>query len=109
MYLVSNIIVVTQCGSFKADPDVCIVACKVPFVFRKAHTNDPKPVNWDLLDEDAAVILRSVLKQVYSESNKCDLEEDEDIMIAFFGTLEHGQEVLGAHSEIDWENMWDGL
>ena len=101
MCLVSNIIVVTQCGSFKADPDVCIVACKVPFVFRKAHTNDPKPVNWHLLDEDAAVIL----KQIYSESNKRDLEEDEDIMIAFFGTLEHGQEVLGAQSETDWENM----
>ena len=92
---------VTQCGSFKADPDVCIVACKVPYAFRKAHTNDPKPVNWHLLDEDAAVIL----KQIYSESNKRDLEEDEDIMIAFFGTLEHGQEVLGAQSETDWENM----
>ena len=70
-------------------------------MFRNAHTDDPKPVNWHLLDEDAAVIL----KQVYSESNKCDLEEDEDIMIAFFGTLEHGQEVLGAHSEISWKNM----
>ena len=92
---------VTQCGLFKADPDVCIVACKVPYVFRKAHTNDHKPVNWHLLDEDAAVIL----KQIYSESNKRDLEEDEDIMIAFFGTLEHGQEVLGAQSETDWENM----
>ena len=77
----------------------------MPFVFRKAHTDDPKSVNWHLLDKDAAVIL----KQVYSESDKCDLEEDEDIMIAFFGTFEHGQEVLGAHSEIPWKNMWDGL
>ena len=77
----------------------------MPYVFRKAHTNDPKPVIWHLLDEDAALIL----KQVYSKSNTCDLEEDEDIMIAFFGTLEHGQEVLGAQSEIDWENMWDKL
>ena len=96
---------VTQCGSFKADPGICIVACKVPYVFRKAHTNDPKPVNWHLLDKDTAVIL----KEVYYESDKCDLEEDEDIMIAFFGTLEHGQEVLGVHSEIAWENIGDGL
>ena len=101
MCLASNIIVVTQCGSFKADPDVCIVACKVPYVFRKAHTNDPKPVNWHLLDKDAAVIP----KQVYAESDKCDLKEDKDIMIVFFGTLEHGQEVFGAHSEIAWKNM----
>ena len=73
----------------------------MPFILRKAHTNDPRLVKWHLLDEDAAVIL----KQIYSESNKRDLEEDEDIMIAFFGTLEHGQEVLGAQSETDRENM----
>ena len=65
-------------------------------MFRKAHTDVLKPGNWHLLDEDAVVIL----EPVYSESDKCNLEEDEDIMIAIFGTLEHGQEMLGAHSEI---------
>ena len=70
-------------------------------MFCKAHTDDPKPVNWYLLDTDTAVIL----KQVYYESDKCDLEEDKYIMIAFLGTLEHGQEVLRAHSEIAWKNM----
>ena len=74
---------------------------QVPFMFRKAHTDDPKPVNWYLSDNDTIVIL----KQIYSDSTKSELEEDEGIMTQFFGTVEQRRSVLGAHSESTWTNM----
>ena len=74
---------------------------QVPFIFRKAHPEHLKPVNWYLLDQDAA----SMLKHVYSGSSKSDLEDDDDIMIDFFGSVEVGRSVMEGITADTWVNL----
>ena len=46
-----------------------------------------------------------ILKQIYYDSIKSELEEDEDIMTQLFGTVEQGRLVLGAHSMSMWTTL----
>jgi hypothetical protein len=72
-----------------------------PFVFRKAHVANPHPLNSYLLDEDATAIL----KRMYSDSNKSDLLEKDEVLESFFGSRAYGETVLTEMSNDEWDNM----
>jgi len=73
----------------------------MPFVFRKAHTADPKPVNHYLMDEDVVLLLR----RLYSEASKADILADGDVVAGFFGTIFEAKKVLDAVNDEQWLTM----
>ena len=68
--------------------------------WKETTTNPPSPVNHYFRDDDCITLL----KEVYSDPDltKTDIELDEDIMTAFFGTLENGHQVMSHLTEEDW-------
>ena len=73
------------------------------YAFRSAFSNDPKPMNHFLLDEDCA----KVLATLYADYSKDDLMDDNEIMTNFFGSSEMGKDYLGNMDEDQWEDLLD--
>ena len=63
-------------------------------------TNPPSPVNYYFRDDDCI----NILKEVYAdpELTKAMIKSDDNIMKAFFGTAEHGQQIMSTLTEEDW-------
>ena len=74
---------------------------EMPFVFRKAHTENPRAVNHYLLDMDVI----QLMKRIYSESTLAELIEDTEIMVSFWGDAVIGELALRNISEEQWESM----
>ena len=71
------------------------------FVFLRDDTTDPpSPVNYYFRVNDCVTIL----KEVYAdpELTKAMIESDDNITKAFFGTAEHGQQIMSTLTEEDW-------
>ncbi len=47
--------------------------------------------------------LSSLLRIIYSESSKDEILNDNDILEAFFSTVEHGKKVLNDFSDLKWD------
>ena len=74
-----------------------------PYTFHKAITANPKPLNYYLLDEDVAKIMR----MIYEGTAKELLMEDNDILGDFFGSAEKGKHFLAGMADEAWENLVD--
>lgn len=72
-----------------------------PYVFHKVVKDDTKPLNYYIMDNDAAKCLRCI----YADSTKEDLMAAEYVMNDFFGTSAYGNFVLGNLSDEEWEKM----
>lgn len=69
------------------------------FVFLRDETTvPPRPVNYYMRNEDTI----KVLKMVYSNSLKQELQEDASVMEDFFGSLEEGSRILSAMTDDDY-------
>jgi hypothetical protein len=71
------------------------------YQFRTAFTDDPKPLNFHLMDFACAKALRAL----YDELTKEEMMEDEGLMEAYFGTVEKGRSFLEAIEEDDWDDL----
>ncbi len=73
------------------------------FVYLRDDTTDPpSPVNYYFREDDCIALL----KDVYNDPRltKADIESDDDIMEAFFGTAENGRQIMSRLTEDDWKN-----
>lgn len=61
-----------------------------------------QPLNYYLLDWDCVVLLRNI----YSETTKEDLMDNEEIMNQFFGSIDGGEAVLSNVSQMKWESIF---
>lgn len=81
------------------------------FTYRHCFSDDPKSLNYHLLDLDVAKILRHIVRHNEDAydftvgTSKQELMEDEDLMTAFFKDYKYGKEYLAQMDDMDWENL----
>ena len=77
------------------------------FVYDRMITMDPpKHVSYYLTDVDTVHLLQLVYQDTDEiKLTKQDILDDSIILKDWFGTIQHGQEVLEGISDIDWEVM----
>lgn len=68
-----------------------------------AGGEEAKAVNAYLLDHDATTLLR----MIYAEASKEELEGDGEILKAFYGSEGYGKKVLESYSEVAWAGLLD--
>lgn len=76
------------------------------FIYRKSSQVGylvPRPVNYYIRMRDTLLLL----KKVYGGQGvtKADIEQDEDVLTQFFGTVDKGRRVLGQLNEIQWQHL----
>lgn len=76
---------------------------KHPYKFTRVVQDALKPLNYYILDEDAA----KCLHQIYSDSPKDTLMNTPSIMMDFFGSETIGKKVLSSISDETWICMGD--
>jgi hypothetical protein len=74
-----------------------------PYAFHKAITTNAKPLNYYLLNEDVAKVMRLI----YDGTAKESLMEDDGILSDFFGSAENGRAFLTGMTEEAWDNLVD--
>lgn len=65
------------------------------------NSQDPRPLNDYLLNDDCACIL----KKCYQNNTKTELVDDEEVMENFFGSIEVGKETLQNWTDDEWDTM----
>eukprot|EP00984_Skeletonema_dohrnii_P034609 scaffold33607_cov84-Skeletonema_dohrnii-CCMP3373.AAC.3 len=73
--------------------------------YRQCYSNDPKPLNYYLLDLDVAKILHSLVYESGEYASKEEMFLDEEVMTAFYGSPEFGKEYLEDLTDEDWDNL----
>lgn len=72
------------------------------YTYRHCIRDDPKALNYYLLDLDVARILKALGGY---ESKEELMEEEEEALAAFYGTPDQGRTFLASLNEEDWENL----
>jgi len=86
---------------FTRNPELSEMSKPESYCFRTAFTQDLKPLNFYLIDEDCTRLLRTL----YSHFEKDELMEDDDLMISFFGDKNKGRAILGGFDRDEWEDL----
>ena len=74
---------------------------KIPYIYRKAGGQDVKPLNFYIMDD---VVLKLFRKSCDNMSLEDALGE-EDVVCAFFGTVEEAKAITCNITQEEWEAM----
>ncbi len=75
------------------------------FIFRRVlHTNNPKPLNYHLMDKDCVTMLKR-MHGAEDGSIKEELMEYADLLATFFGDEEKGKEIMQAVNDYTWDML----
>lgn len=76
------------------------------FIYRQNLQGEflqPRPVNYYIRVRDTLLLLRKVYGGKTIE--KTDIEQDEEILTQYFGTVEKGRNILGQLDELQWKQL----
>lgn len=73
------------------------------YIYRHCISDDPKALNYYLLDLDVARILKAL--GGYKSKDELMEEEEESALAAFYGTSDRGRTFIASLSDEDWENL----
>ena len=74
---------------------------KIPYIYRKTSTQDLKPLNHYIMDS----VVVKLFKKSCDDMSLEDALGEEEMVCAFFGTVEEGKTTLDTITEQQWETM----